>query len=172
MRIKHSCPIIQFKDDIHFSLDFDDEENGVSATFCVSSERSLEKEIKILKTVVCESFIYKYTKDLIIGDDGLLKELLWGTPFLHIVRKLEEFFDDLDDFEVNFSFKTRGDSDSTRLSPIFISKSKYIEFEIRDLNEESDFFWFPYNMIKDACIGLDERELIQAKFEQDLDRRD
>jgi len=169
MRIKHSCPIIQFKDDIHFSLDFDEEDNRVIATFGVSTQKN---EIELIRTVVCESFIYKYTKDLIVGDDGLFKELLWGWPFLYIARKLEEVFDGLDDFEVNFSFETRGDPDSTRLSPIFISKSKYIEFEIRDLNEESEFFWFPYNMIKDACIGLDERGLIQAKFEQDLDRRD
>lgn len=169
MRLQHSCDIIQFKDDVHFYLDFEGYTDHVNAKFLVSSEDALDHDITFCEMRVCASFIYKYTKERISGNDGLLKALLWGTPHFFLADELNAHFDAIeDDMEVRFAFETRGDEATTRVSPMFGAEKRHISFEMRDITEAHDEFWIDYSQIAPACIGLDRNGLIQAKFEQDL----
>jgi len=169
MRLHHNCDIIKFKDDIYFYLDFEGYTDHVTAKFLVSSEDVLDHDITFFEKRVCESFIYKYTRERIIGDEGLLKALLWGTPHFFIADALNAHFNAIEDkMEVQFAYETRGNEASTRLSPMFGAPDLHIFFETRDITEEHDELWIDYRQIAAACIGLDRNGLIHAKFEQNL----
>ncbi|MFA6011343.1 MAG: hypothetical protein WC799_15260 [Desulfobacteraceae bacterium] len=160
---------IIIKDDVGFYLDFEvDKNNQINAILTVSSENF---DIEIFSVPVCESFIYKYTKEYVIKNDQLLNALLKGEPYDYLADILKKNFDRIDDFSIIiYKVESYDDNDSVSFKILFQSKKNNISIKINDIDESDDEYSFEYDSIKKACVGIDHKKIKQANYENKFDR--
>jgi hypothetical protein len=164
--MKIICDFIKIKDEVEVCLEFKADKNSqIIAILSVSSE-NFKKDIEIFSVPVCESFIYKYTKEYVVKDYQLLDALLWGDPYSYLAEVLNKHFERIDDFSIEIKYIPFSAKDNDlEFQILFVSPKNNIKIEINNIDESDEDHTFEYNLIKEACVGLDSKKIEQDDYD-------
>ena len=173
VNMKVKSDFLNLKSNDCFFLEFEsaiEGVEGINAILTISSQL-IGHDIRLFKVPVCADFIYKYAKMQISSTDKLLKEIIFGNHFDYIAECLNSYFHGIDDFIANI-FTIRWDSavKSLQFAVRFQSNLKYIDFDINDMDEESEEYWFSYYEFESIFLGVNKKNIDDAIYEKKLDQ--